>query len=870
MTNPPPKLATRLLHFFLRDELKEEVTGDLEEKFVWNAKNKSVFKAKLNYWFQVFNYLRPFAIRNAKPYLNPYPMYKSYVKVGWRNLLKSKAYSFINIGGLSIGLAVAILIGLWIVDELSYNKNFKNYDRIVQVLQHQYFNGHTGTQTAIPIPLEAQLRKDYGDDFKYLALTSWNGDHILSHDSVKLSQSGNYVGAEQPRILSLDMVEGSIDGLKELSSILLSQSTAKALFGDADPLNRMLRIDNRLDVKVTGVYKDFPFTCAFNDWHFLASWELYVSSEPWVKDARDHAQWDNNSFQLFAELAPNANADAVSNQIRNVKFDHIDVGDRVSKPEIFVYPMKDWHLRWSWDEGKQSGGMILYVRLFAIVGIFVLLLACINFINLSTARSAQRSKEVGIRKSIGSRQGQLVKQFLSESFIVVVISWVIALLLVAVAMPWFNDLAGKHMQMPFTEPLFWMASLGFMIVTGFLAGSYPALYLSAFDPVSVLKGTFRTGRFAGLSRRILVVLQFTVSVSLIIGTIVVYQQVQYTKDRPIGYDNDAMMMIQMTSPDYEGKYEILRKELKDAGAIEEMSESSSPLTGVWSDNGGFDWEGKDPNLQADFGTIWVTPDFGKTINWQVVQGRDFSRDFATDSTAIVMNETATKFMGISNPVGMTVKWGDNGTYHVIGVVKDLLMDSPFSPVRQTFFFESGRDFNWIELKLSPDKSMSEDIAGIRKVFQDVLPDIPFTYQFADEEHAKKFESEVRIGKLAGIFSILAVFISCLGLFGLASFVAERRTKEIGIRKVLGASIVSLWRMLSKDFVILVLVSNLVAIPITYKVLSGWLSAYQYRTHIYWWVFVVAAAVVVLITILTVSFQAIRAATMNPVKSLRSE
>lgn len=870
MTNLPPKLANRFLHRFLRDELREEVTGDLEEKFDRTVK-KSAFRAKLNYWFQVFNYLRPFAIRNANPYLNPYPMYKSYVKVGWRNLLKSKAYSLINIGGLSIGLAVALLIGLWIVDELSYNKNFTNYDRIVQVMQHQHFNGHTGTQTAIPIPLEPELRSHYGDDFKYLALASWNGDHILSHDTVKLSQPGNYMGPEGPRVLALQMLEGSIDGLKDPASILLSRSTSRALFGDVDPLSRMLRIDNRLDAKVAGVYEDLPFTCAFNDWHFIASWNLYETSEPWVKDAADHAQWDNNSFQLFAELAPNADVDAVSKQIQNVKFDHIDPGERVSKPEIFVYPMKDWHLRWSWNEGRQSGGMILYVRLFAIVGIFVLLLACINFINLSTARSSQRSKEVGIRKSIGSRQGQLVKQFLSESFIVVVISWAIALILVAVAMPYFNELAGKHMKMPFGEPLFWAASLGFMIATGFLAGSYPALYLSAFDPVSVLKGTFRTGKFAGLSRRILVVLQFTVSVSLIIGTIVVYQQVQYTKNRPIGYDNSAMMMIQMTSPDYEGKFEILRQDLKDAGDIEEMSESSSPLTGVWSDNGGFDWEGKDPNLQADFGTIWVTRDFGKTVSWQIVKGRDFSEDFATDSSAIVMNETAVKFMGVTDPVGMTIKWGDNGTYHVIGVVKDLLMDSPFSPVRQTFFFmNDGQASNWIELKLSADKSLSQSISGIRKVFSDVLPDIPFTYQFADDEHAKKFESEVRIGKLAGIFSILAVFISCLGLFGLASFVAERRTKEIGIRKVLGASIVSLWRMLSQDFVFLVLISNLVAIPVTYKVLSGWLSDYEYRTQIYWWVFLAAAALVVLITILTVSFQAIKAATMNPVKSLRSE
>ena len=451
----------------------------------------------------------------------------------------------------------------------------------------------------------------------------------------------------------------------------------------------------------------------------------------------------------------------------------------------------------------------------------------------------------------------------------VTFAFVVALLLVQLSLPWFNEVADKKMSVLWSNPIFWLLGLGFTMLTGIIAGSYPAVYLSSFEPVKVLKGTFRVGRFASVPRKVLVVLQFTVSVTLIIGTIIVYRQIQFSKNRPIGYSRDGLMMIQMKSPDFYGKFDVLRTELKNAGAIVELAESSSPLTAVWSNNGGLTWQGKDPNLDADFATIWVTHEFGKTVGWQFKEGRDLSRAFSTDSSALVINEAAVKFMGIKNPVGTVVRWGDKD-YKVIGVIKDMLMDSPYEPVKQSIYLLSYENVNWINLKLNPSKSASESIAKIESVFKKLIPSAPFDYKFADSEFAAKFKTEERIGKLATFFAVLAIFISCLGLFGLASFVAEQRTKEIGIRKVLGASVANLWQMLSKDFVLLVIISCFIATPIAYYFMNEWLQKYDYRSEIAWWVFAASGMGALVITLLTVSYQAIRAALMNPVKSLKTE
>jgi ABC-type antimicrobial peptide transport system permease subunit len=799
-------------------------------------------------------------------------------KIAWRNLIRNKGYSAINIGGLAVGMAVALLIGLWINDELSFDMTHRNYPCIAQVMQHQTSNGETRTGQAIPFPLGDELRSTYGSSFKYIIMSSWEQEHFLSFGDKKITRDGTYMEADAPKMLTLMMLKGSDEGLRDPHSILLSASAAKALFGNENPMNQPLKIDNKLTVTVTGVYEDLPHNSQFANMAFLANWELYVSSEDWIKRDRDEANWDDNSFQLYAQLADQTDFSTINQRISRAKYNKIPADQRQYNPVIFLHPMADWHLRSNWKNGIQTGGLIDYVWLFGAVGVFVLLLACINFMNLSTARSEKRAKEVGIRKAVGSQRSQLIGQFYSESLVVVTCAFVLALLLVLVALPGFNQLADKQIIMPWNNPLFWLVSFGFTLFTGFVAGSYPALYLSSFQPITVLKGSgsalrLRIGRFTAAPRKVLVVIQFTVSLALIIGTIVVYNQVQFSRNRPIGYQRNGLMMIQMKSPDFFGKFDLLRTELKNTGAIVEMAESSSPLMSVWSNSGGFHWPGKAPSLYGGFGTVWVTHDFGKTVGWQIKEGRDLSRTFPTDSSAILLNEAAVKFMGIKAPVGTVVTWGEGKKaekFTVIGVTKDLVMESPYEPIKPTIFFLSYHNVNWIDLKLNPNKSTSESIATIEAVFKKYIPSAPFAYRFADAEFGNKFSAEERIGKLATFFACLAIFISCLGLFGLAAFMAEQRTKEIGVRKVLGASVFNLWGLLSKDFVVLVLIGFCLATPTAWYLMTAWLQQYEYRTEVSGWTFVIAGIGALVVTLLTVSFQSIRAALVNPVKSLRSE
>ncbi|MGA0560353.1 ABC transporter permease [Larkinella sp. VNQ87] len=871
----PPRWVTWLLETFGHPDTREEVLGDLLELYAHWVETVGEREARWRYCWSALKLLRPFAKRttpyNSRPFFLSPDMIRNYLKITLRNLVKHKGYSAINIGGLATGMAVAMLIGLWIYDELSFNKYHKNYDRLAQVMQRQSFNGKIYTGTAMPFPLGKELQAQYGSSFKYIVMSSWEGGHFLSLGEKKVTKSGAFMDVDAPRLLSLHMLKGTYDGLKEPNSILLSESTARALFGDRDPLNQLIRIDNKLDVKITGVYEDVPYNAQFRDLMFIAPWALYVSSENWVKRAQD--EWGNNSFQIFAQLADNTDFEDANRHILLSKFNRVPPEDKKYKSEVFLHPMRDWRLRSNWENGVQTGGLIEYVWLFGFIGIFVLLLACINFMNLSTARSEKRAKEVGIRKAIGSVRSQLISQFFNESLLVVTFAFGLALLLVWLVLPWFNEVAAKRITMIWYSPLFWLIGIGFTLLTGFIAGSYPALYLSSFQPVKVLKGTFRAGRFASLPRQVLVVVQFTVSLALIIGTIIVYNQIQYSKNRPVGYDRAGLVMIQMKSPDFYGKFDLLRTELKNAGAIQELAESSSPLTGVWSNNGGFHWAGKDPNLDADFATIWVTHDFGKTVGWQFKDGRDFSREFTTDSSSVVLNEAAVKFMGIKNPIGSILRWGegkDMDEFKVVGVIKDMLMQSPYEPVKQTVYLLNYEQVNWINLKLNPAKSASECLTTIEAVFKKYIPSAPFEYEFADVEFGKKFAAEERVGKLATFFAGLAIFISCLGLFGLASFVAEQRTKEIGIRKVLGASVLNLWGLLSKDFVILVVIAFCIATPAAWYFMNNWLQQYEYRSDIGWWVFAVSGVGALLVTLLTVSFQSIKAALINPVKSLRSE
>jgi ABC-type antimicrobial peptide transport system permease subunit len=805
-------------------------------------------------------------------------MFFNHIKVAWRNLVKTKGYAAINIGGLSVGLAITLLISLWLWDELSYNKYHKNYDQVAQIMNVGNFNGQRFAANSVQLPLEKVLRTTYGNQFKHIVLSRYPQDEVLTVGDTKVKQSGRFMQEGAPELLSLDMLQGTRGGLHDPSSIFLSASAAKTLFGDKDPMEQTVRISNKLSVKVTGVYKDIPHNSEFSDMHFIASWELLNLMLPWMKEAE--TSWGNTSFLLYVQIADNRNFKSVTAAIKNAIRDNTSEDERRFNTEPVLYPMSRWHLYSEWKDGVNTGGRIQFVWLFGIIGAFVLLLACINFMNLSTARSEKRAREVGVRKAIGSGRSHLIHQFLTESFLVVVIGYALALLLVTLLLPAFNELADKRMNMPWANLNFWWASAVFVLFTSFVSGSYPAFYLSSFHPVKVLKGAFRAGKWSAVPRKILVVVQFTVSVALIIGTIMVYRQVMHAKDRPIGYDRNGLIAIPVRSDAVMRNFETFSNRLKQEGVVTEIASSSSPLTAVWANYGDVKWKGKDPNKIQAFGVIWVSHDYGKTVGWEFKEGRDFSRTYKLDSVSpqspkdpvysMVVNEAAVKYMNLNKPLGEIVEIGGY-KLQIIGVIKDMLMESPFDPVRQTIYMVNCNEAaSVIHARFAPTISIAQGLAKTEKVFKQLVPSLPFEYQFADSEYAMKFASEERIGKIAGVFASLAIFISCLGLFGLASFVAEKRTKEIGIRKILGATVYNLWQMLSVDFVVLIVISCGIAVPLSYYFLDRWLQQYEYRTTISWWVFVVATAGALILTLLTVSFHAIKAAVSNPVKSLRSE
>jgi len=757
-------------------------------------------------------------------------------------------------------------------DELTRDKYFKNKDKIAQVYQSQTFNGNVGTGAAIPLPLEPALRDEYGDNFEHIMMCSWTQSSYIRYNDKSLSRTGNFMQPNAPDLLNLEIINGEKDGLKEINSIMISKSTADAFFGVEDPIGKVLKISNQYDLTVSAVYNDIPYGNTFNDTDYIIPWANYVANREWIKNSLDN--WGNNSFQMFVQIAENTSFESVTNTIIDVK-KNADEDVVEYNPRIFLLPMEDWYLRSNFEQGKQSGGRIRYVWLFGIIGAFVLLLACINFMNLSTARSEKRAKEVGIRKSIGSQRGQLIYQFLSESFIVVVFAFVTAVVIVLLSLNGFNELALKEIEFPWSNPGFWASSIIFIILTALLAGSYPALYLSSFKPVDVLKGTFKAGKYAGLPRQILVVVQFTVSVAFIIGTVIVMQQINHAKNRPVGYEKEGLIQIPTFAQDFEDKTDLMRSEFKSSGAVVEMTTSSSPTTQIWSNRSGFTWEGKPEGFQEDLAWTEVSVDYAKTLKLKIVEGRDFSRDFASDSLGVLINATAKEYLGMENPVGKFLKDTDeedpSPPLKIIGVVEDMIAQSPYEPVKQgVYVYDRYNNFSYYTLRLNPDQSASKNIAAVEQVFKEHFPDIPFDYDFVDAEFGEKFAAEKRIGTLSGIFTALAILISCLGLFGLTSFVAEQRTKEIGVRKVLGATVFNVWNMLSKDFLKLVTISCFIAIPISYYIMNGWLQDYPYRVILEWWIFLLAVVGAMGVTVLTVSFQAIKAAKANPIKSLRTE
>jgi ABC-type antimicrobial peptide transport system permease subunit len=872
VTTPhPPRWAQKLLDWFGHPDTLEEVQGDLLELYGHWVKTVGERKARWLYGLSVLTLLRPFA-RSKQAYPSPSffspVMIRNYLTIAVRNLIRNKAYSFINIGGLAIGMAVALLIGLWIWDEVSFDTYHQNYDRLAQVMDTKTFNGETSTSQAVAIPLANELRTKYGSDFKRMALVFPSFTHILAIGDKKIAQPGVWAQPDLPEMLTLAMRQGKRDALKDPSSALLAQSLAEALFGKADPMGKVVKLDNRTYVKVAGVFEDLPRNTTFQDTKLFLSWNKVVNDLSWVKEAEQ--QWDTQHWWLFVELNDHVDIAKLNARIKGIE-------QRIkpeSKPEVLLHPMAKWHLYSEFKNGQSVGGRIQLIWLFGIIGGFVLLLACINFMNLSTARSEKRAKEVGIRKAVGSVRGQLISQFLSESVLVAFLALVLMIGLVTFVLPLFNKLADKSLVISWSDPTLCLIILAFTLLTGVLAGSYPAFYLSSFESVKVLKGngpTFRIGRFASVPRQALVVVQFTVSISLIIGTVVIYQQIQHAKNRPVGYTREGLITIQKNTPElFQVSYQAIRNDLLQSGAVDNMAYTSAKSTDTPAGNTDFEWRGKEPGTSALIQTVGVSHDYGKTMGWKILQGRDFSRQYVSDSSALILNETAAKLMGFSqSAIGEIVRWGGKPR-RVVGVVKDLVMESPYHPIQPCLFLLDYEWGNFITIRLKPSLPTREALAKIEPVFKTYNPGSPFEFKFIDEEYARKFSDEERIGNLGTVFAVLAILISCLGLFGLASFVAEQRTKEIGVRKVLGASLLNVWGLLSKDFIILVVIAFFIATPTAYYFLQKWLANYEYRVAISWWIFIGSGASALGITLLTVSFQTIKAALINPVKSLRSE
>ena len=801
-------------------------------------------------------------------------MLQNYLKIALRNLLRNKVYSFINIAGLAVGMAVAMLIGLWIYDEVSANKHHKNYETIYQVKMHQTFDGHRGSQDALPYPIGEELKTKY-PDFKGVAMCDWGLKSSLGLGTKKLLKEGHFLGEDGINMFSLNILKGDKKPFHDPYSIILTEESAKAFFGDENPIGKVLKFDNKTDVKVTAIVAKQPHNSTFK-FDFLLPWTLQEKVYDYIKGQKN--QWGNNSYQVFVQLRSEADSAKVNDKIAHVVLSHFQDNKlmlNTVKPIVFLHPMAKWRLYSEFEDAINTGGFIKYVRLFGILGLLVLIIACINFMNLSTARSEKRAKEVGVRKAVGSVRGQLIRQFLSESLLISFLAFFLALGLVSLSLPFFNTMTEKEMNLQLSNPLFWTIMIVFTILTGLLAGSYPAFYLSAFNPVRVLKGNLHVGKGGSLPRKILVVVQFACSVILMIGTIIIYQQVNHGKNRPVGFNANGLISINWTE-DIDKHYDALHNELVSSGAVTSITKSNSAPTEIWSNNNGWEWKGSlEDDKSVPFSTIATSYDYVKTMGIKMIAGRDFSEEFATDSTAVILNEAAVKRMGlgkkgVANAVGEILKWNDSPKLKVIGVVPDMQMESPFRHITPLTIVFNKTWVSFLVVRMNPQMSASEAINKIKPVIEKYNPGFPFDYKFADEQYAKKFNYEELVGNLAAIVALLAIFISCLGLFGLASFMAEQRTKEIGVRKVLGASVMNLWQLLSRDFVTLVLIACAIAVPIAYYGMNEWLKGYEYKINIGAGVFVLVIILAIIITLLTVSYQAIRAALANPVKSLRTE
>lgn len=788
-------------------------------------------------------------------------MIENYIKIAWRNLGKNKGYSALNIGGLAIGMAAAMLILLWIQNEVSFDMFHGKKDRLYMAGNQATWNDELSTWFTTPKPLGPALQAEFPEVVR-ISRYSDMGNILMAVEDKKLKGNGAFVDPAFLQMFDLDLTQGEKSkALASPSDIVITESLAKRLFGEKEVLGKTIRLDTAELANVTGVIKDMPDNTRFRQTEFFMSW-TYMEKLGWSDD-----HWGNNSVTTYVELTPGASIDDVNAKIRDITIRHTD---DPQNPEVFLHALPDWWLYSKFVNGKMAGGRIDMVNAFLFVAAFVLAISCINFMNLSTARSERRAKEVGVRKVAGAYRHSLIGQFLSESILITLLSGILALVVVWLCLPLFADFVGRRMSLDFLSPAFWAAFFGFILFTGLLAGSYPAFFLSSFQPVKVLKGTFKRANEAFNPRKLLVVTQFTFSIILIVSTLIIRRQIEYGKDRENGYDQNNLVYVFEEGAIFKNRT-LIKNELLNSGIAESVTRTSAPLTEGWSNSWGFSWQGKRPDDKTVFDRFCVDDQIVKTAGLTLVAGRDFDLStYPTDSLGIILNESAVKAMGFDDPIGQPIK--DNGKdWHVIGVVKDFILRSPFDPIPPMVIEGAQGWFNAVHIKFKPSLSTSEALNRTEAIFKRYNPEYPFEYTFVDEAYGEKFAETQTYGTLAALFAFLTIAVSCLGLFALAAYLAENRTKEIGVRKVLGASIFSIATLLSKEFVLLVSIACLIAFPLAYWLMDRYfLPQYAYRTSMGWWIFVLAGIGSLLLALATVSWQAIKAAMANPVDSLRDE
>jgi len=787
-------------------------------------------------------------------------MFRNYFKIALRNIAQHKAYSAINILGLSVGLACAFFIVLWVQDELNFDGFHEESDQIYRVMQHATFGGRKGTQDAIPGPLDYILDEEY-PEITHSVLMSWEFNMVVSMGDEAFRADGRYFGPDLFKVFTFPLIIGDPEtALTDPESIVLSESLVRRYFGDDWRLNDSIigttfRIENRIDMTLTGVFEDIPINSTLQ-FEFVLPVEEFNRRNDWVDT------WTSNGLRMFVRLQKDSDPVAVSAKIEGLIAENNDQW----ATELFLQPITDMYLRSDYEDGVLVGGRIEYVRIFLLVALFIILIASINFMNLATARSAQRAREIGVRKSVGATRTILARQFLGESILLSLIAFLVAMVLVSILLPSFNALTDKAVRISFLDPTLWLQFGGIALLTGLLAGSYPALYLSSLNVIGVLRNsTGKTSRGAGL-RKGLVVFQFIMSIILIVGTATVYKQLGYIQSKDLGVDRENVLYM-----DFEGgvkeQFGAFKQELlREPGIVSVSAGSQNPLS--IGQNTMIDFDGKDPDDTTLYNIISTEIGFVETMGIEMTGGRVFSEAFGADSSNYVVNEQTVEAMGMEDPIGQRLTlWGDEGT--IVGIMKDFHMRSLYRPIDPVIFRLNHESAQIMFVRLASNQT-TEGIASLERVFKAFNPEFPFEYRFMDEEFEDTYRSEIVIGTLANFFAFVGVLIACLGLFGLASFTAEQRTKEIGIRKVMGASVSNVVGLLSREFLLLVLLAFAMAAPISYFVMNDWLNDFAFHTNLGVGVLAVAGIASILIAGLTVSWQAIRAATANPVVSLRSE